>query len=99
MRDKMELREALKRIEYLEKENKDLRLQLEQYKNRKSAGRKKHDEKWKASYDAWEKLFEAGLSAVEIMKQSEISRRTYYRYKAYYEQIEKRDMENGEEKG
>lgn len=94
----MELREALKRIEYLEKENRGLRLQLEQYKNRKNAGRKKHDEKWKASYDAWEKLFEAGFPAVEIMRQSEISRRTYYRYKAYYEQIGQRNVENGEEK-
>ena len=34
MRDEMELREALKRIEYLEKENRELRLQLEQYKKK-----------------------------------------------------------------
>ena len=39
------LEEALKRIEELEKENADLRKELEYYRNRKLSGRQKHNAK------------------------------------------------------
>ena len=43
------LEEALKRIEELEKENAELREELEYYRNRKLSGRQKHNAKWMAS--------------------------------------------------
>ena len=39
------LEEALKRIEELEKENAELREELEYYRNRKLSGRQKHNAK------------------------------------------------------
>ena len=42
------LEEALKRIEELEKENAELREELEYYRNRKLSGRQKHNAKWMA---------------------------------------------------
>ena len=41
------IEEALKRIEELEKENAKLREELEYYRNRKLSGRQKHNAKWK----------------------------------------------------
>ena len=40
--------EALRRIEELEKENTELREELEYYRNRKLSGRQKHNAKWMA---------------------------------------------------
>ena len=40
------IEEALKRIEELEKENAKLREELEYYRNRKLSGRQKHNAKW-----------------------------------------------------
>ena len=40
------IEEALKRIEELEKENAELREELEYYRNRKLSGRQKHNAKW-----------------------------------------------------
>ena len=45
------LEEALKRIEELEKENAELREELEYYRNRKLSGRQKHNAKWMAIYN------------------------------------------------
>lgn len=42
------IEEALKRIEELEKENAKLREELEYYRNRKLSGRQKHNAKWMA---------------------------------------------------
>ena len=42
------IEEALKRIEELEKENAELREELEYYRNRKLSGRQKHNAKWMA---------------------------------------------------
>ena len=39
------LEETLKRIEELEKENAELREELEYYRNRKLSGRQKHNDK------------------------------------------------------
>ena len=45
------LEEALKRIEELEKENAELREELEYYRKRKLSGRQKHNAKWMAIYN------------------------------------------------
>ena len=79
------LEEALKYISELEAENKALREELEHYKSRKPSGRKKHDESWMASYNDFAEKYESGMSIMEIVNQGEISRRTAYRYKAYYD--------------
>jgi len=84
------LEEALSRIAELELENKTLRKELERYKNITPAGRKVHDEIWMASYNEFAKKYEAGMSIMEIVDKSEISRRTAYRYKAYYDEINKK---------
>ena len=55
------LEEALKRIEELEKENADLREKLEYYRNRKLSGRKKHNAKWMAIYNAFVVGYELSL--------------------------------------
>ena len=45
------LEEAIQRIDELEAENKKLKAELEAYKSRSTAGRKKHDKVWTASYN------------------------------------------------
>lgn len=81
------LEEALKRIEELEAENIQLKEKLETYKNRNYGGRKKHDEAWMKSYNDFVIKYESGMTLMEIVSESEISRRTAYRYKAYYDEI------------
>ena len=85
------LEEALIYIDKLEKENAVLRKELEHYRNRKVSGRKKHDEIWMASYNDFVLKLESGMSIMEIVKQGEISRRTAYRYKAYYDEMIKQN--------
>ena len=83
------LEEALKRIAELEKENATLREELEYYKNRKLSGRQKHNEKWMAIYHDIVAGYESGMTMVEIAKRNNVSERTIYRYKAYYEKMKK----------
>ena len=83
------LEEALKRITELEKENATLREELEYYKNRKLSGRQKHNEKWMAIYHDLVAGYESGMTMVEIAKRNNVSERTIYRYKAYYEKMKK----------
>ena len=83
------LEEALNYIAKLEAENKALQEELERYKARTPAGRKKHDDIWQASYNDFVVKYEGGMSIMEIVNQGEISRRTAYRYKAYYDEIHK----------
>lgn len=93
MRNNMMIRtleEALARIKELEEENKQLKAELEVYKNRKTGGRKKHNEVWMASYNDFVLKFESGMTITEIVAMGEISRRTAYRYKAYYDELKKR---------
>ncbi len=85
------LEEALSLIAELEAENKALREELEYYKSRKPSGRKKHDETWMASYNDFAAKYEGGMSIMEIVNQGAISRRTAYRYKAYYDELNKKD--------
>ena len=81
------LEEALNRIAELETENQILRDELERYKNITPAGRRKHDETWMASYNDFAMKYESGMSIMEIVNLGEISRRTAYRYKAYYDEV------------
>ena len=83
------LEEALDYISELEAENKALRAELEQFRSRKPSGRKKHGESWMASYNDFVVKYEDGMSIMEIVNSGEISRRTAYRYKAYYEEMQK----------
>ncbi|MBP3567758.1 MAG: helix-turn-helix domain-containing protein [Lachnospiraceae bacterium] len=85
------LEEAWNYISELEAENKALREELEHYRSKKRAGRKKHDDTWTASYNDFVMKYEGGMTIMEIVSQSEISRRTAYRYKAYYE-MQKREQ-------
>ena len=81
------LEEALNRIEELENENAKLREELEYYKNRKLSGRQKHNAKWTSIYNDFIAGYESGLTIVEIARRNNVSERTIYRYKAYYEKI------------
>ena len=76
------IEEALKRIEELEKENAKLREELEYYRNRKLSGRQKHNAKWMAIYNDFVVGYESGMTMVEIAKRNNVSERTIYRYKA-----------------
>ena len=84
------LEEALQCIKTLKIENEHLRAELDMYKNRSTGGRKKHDKTWMASYQKFADKYEKGMTIMEIVDQGEISRRTAYRYKAYYEELTKR---------
>ena len=93
--DKMiTLEEALKRIKTLEKENAKLREELEYYRNRKLSGRQKHNAKWLAIYNDFVIGYESGMTMVEIAKRNNVSERTIYRYKAYYDKV--REVEDNE---
>ena len=81
------LEEALKRIEELENENAELREELEYYKNRKLSGRQKHNAKWMAIYNDFVDCYENGLAMIEIAKRNNVSERTIYRDKAYYDKM------------
>lgn len=85
------LEDALKRIEELEKENAELREELEHYKNRKMSGRQKHNAKWMAIYNDFVVGYESGITMEEIAKRNNVSQRTIYRYKAYYDKIKENE--------
>ncbi len=81
------LEEALKRIAELEDENAKLKAELESYRGRKFAGRQKHDAIWMESYNDFVIKFEGGMTIMEIVAEGRISRRTAYRYLAYYKEL------------
>ena len=83
----MTLEEALERIAELEKENAKLKEEVEYYKNRKASGRQKHNAKWMAIYNDFVVCYESGMTMVEIAKRNNISERSVYRYKAYYDKL------------
>lgn len=85
MREPKTLEEAIRKIEKLEKENADLRVELEYFKKRKASGRQRHNAKWTAIYNDVVLGLEEGLSLEEIAERNAISKRSAYRYKAYYE--------------
>lgn len=81
------LEDALRRITELEKENAKFRKELDDYKNRKLSGRKKHNAKWMAIYNDFIDGYKSGMTMVEIAKRNNVSERTIYRYKAYYDEM------------
>ena len=81
------LEDALKRIEELENENAEIKKELEYYKNRKMSGRQKHNAKWMAIYNDFVVGYESGMTMEEIAKRNNVSERTIYRYKAYYDKM------------
>ena len=81
------LEEAMIRIDELEKENEELKAEIERLKARNLGGRKKHDEAWRTSYQEFAIKYESGMTIMEIVKEGQISRRTAYRYKAYYDEM------------
>lgn len=83
------LEEALNYIAELEGENRQLREELEHYRFQKRVGRKKHDMAWTVSYNDFVMKYERGMAIMEIVAQGAISRRTAYRYKAYYDEAQK----------
>ena len=85
------IEEALKRIEELEKENANLREELEYYRNRKLSGRQIHNAKWMAIYNDFVVGYESGMTMVEIAKRNNVSERTIYRYKAYYDKLREKE--------
>ena len=85
------LEEALKRIEELENENAELREELEYYKKRKLSGRQKHNAKWMAIYKDFVAGYESGMTMIEIAKRNNVSERTIYRYKAYYDKLREKE--------
>lgn len=50
-------------------------------------GRKKHDEKWMASFNEFALMYKDEKTIAEIVAESDISRRTAYRYLAYYKDL------------
>lgn len=91
MEKSVTLEEALRRIEELEKENAELREELEYYRNRKLSGRQKHNAKWMAIYNDFVVGYESGMTMVEIAKRNNVSERTIYRYKAYYDKLREKE--------
>lgn len=90
------LKDTLRRIAELENENAALREELEYYKNRKMSGRQKHNAKWMAIYNDFVVCYEGGMTMVEIAKRNNISERSIYRYKAYYDKLrEAADNDSG----
>ena len=80
----IELKEEIKKLK--EDKNK-LKEELEYYKARKASGRQPHNTKWTNNYNDVVDLYEAGYSIDDIAKEKNLSARTIYRYKAYYDKI------------
>ena len=83
------LDEALKRIKELEKEVVELKAENETLRNRNFGGRKKHDEAWMSAYNDFIFKYENGMTLSEIVAAGDVSRRTAYRYLAYYKELQK----------
>ncbi len=83
------LDEALKRINKLEKEVAELKTENEKLRKRNFGGRKKHDEAWMAAYNDCMLKYESGMTLMEIVAEGDVSRRTAYRYLAYYKELQK----------
>lgn len=83
------LGEALKRIKELENELSVLKAENEKLRSRNFGGRKKHDEAWMSAYNNFILKYEGGMTLMEIVAEGDISRRTAYRYLAYYKELQK----------
>ena len=87
------IEDALKRIDELEKENRELRDELRYFKERKVSGRQKHNAKWMEIYNDFVVCHESGMPLIEIAKRNNISERSMYRYKAYYDELKNKLQE------
>ena len=94
MKKTMTLEYALQRIAELETENSRLKEEIEYYKNKKTSGRQKHNAKWMSIYNDFVACHEQGMTMVEIAKRNGISERSIYRYKEYYDELQKKENEN-----
>ena len=83
------LEEALTKIKELEKEISELRAENEKLRGRNFGGRKKHDEAWMSAYNDFIMKYENGMTLMEIVAEGDVSRRTAYRYLAYYKELQK----------
>ena len=83
------LDETLERIKELEKEVAELKAENETLRNRNFGGCKKHDEAWMAAYNDFMLKYESGMTLMEIVAEGDVSRRTAYRYLAYYKELQK----------
>ena len=83
----MTVEEALRRIKELEEEVAQLKAENEKLRSRNFGGRKKHDEAWMAAYHDFIIKYEGGMTLMEIVDEGDISRRTAYRYLAYYKEM------------
>ncbi len=90
MKKTMTLEDALQRIAELETENSRLKEEIEYYKNKKTSGRQKHNAKWMSIYNDFVACHEQGMTMVEIAKRNGISERSIYRYKEYYDELQKK---------
>ena len=90
MKKTMTLEDALQRIAELEIENSRLKEEIEYYKNKKTSGRQKHNAKWMSIYNDFVACHEQGMTMVEIAKRNGISERSIYRYKEYYDELQKK---------
>ena len=68
-------------------ENARLKGELQYYKTKKVSGRKKHNAKWMAIYNDFVESYKGGMTIMEIAKKNNVSDRTIYRYKAYFESM------------
>ena len=84
------LDEALKRIKELEKEVAELKSENETLRNRNFGGRKKHDEAWMSAYNDFIFKYENVMTLSEIVAEGDVSRRTAYRYLAYYKELQRK---------
>ena len=89
------LEEALNRIKELEKEISELKAENEKLRGRNFGGRKKHDEAWMSAYSDFIMKYESGKTLMEIVAEGDVSRRTAYRYLAYYKELQKMSTESG----
>ena len=83
------LDEALKIIKELEREVAELKSENETLRNRNFGGRKKHDDAWMSAYNDFILKYESGMTLMEIVAEGDVSRRTAYRYLAYYRELQK----------
>ena len=80
---------AQARIRELEEEVARLKAENEKLLARNFGGRKKHDAAWMASYNDFAAKLESGKTLKEIVAEGRVSRRTAYRYLAYYKEQHK----------
>ena len=75
------------KIKELTEKNQKLESELEFYHSRKLSGRKVHNAKWQTIYEDFVVKYENGHTLIEIAKDNNLSERTIYRYKAYYDKM------------